>query len=614
MLRERVRDPRRRRAALRRDGHARAGSRRRARPAGPAQDRAGDLDRRDLADHRGRARRHRFRPDARPPVRARPRPDAAGDRARAAAPTPISGAAAPGASSPASATGCGRRRRTAASRPIAPPEILAADLSGLALDLALWGVADPAAPRLSRSAAARRPSARRARCCSGSARSTAMARVTDEGRAIARLALPPRLARMLVDAAREGEAALAAEIATLLTERGLGGAAVDLGDRLAAFRRDRSPRAEDARRLAAHAGAGGARRRARRSAPRPRRRPLLARAFPDRIARARGKRGEFLMANGRAAAVEPHDALAARDLSRHRRSRRPRRRRAHPARRAADAGARSRRSAAPIETTDELSFDRAAAALRTRRRRRFGALTLAEQTLPAPADEAAALALGARRAERSGSSGCRGPRRCRQWRDRVAFLRRSRARRLARSLRRRARRLARLARALSRSARPRSPRSAPTTSPSPSRRRSTTRSCSGSTARRRPISPRRPATPSPSTTRPRAARRSRCACRSSSASPSIPRSPAAAFALTLNLLSPAHRPIQITRDLPGFWRGSWAAVRADLRGRYPRHLWPEDPAAGAADRAGEAEGNVTHSPSVCAKRSVQDAARVGTGE
>ena len=56
--------------------------------------------------------------------------------------------------------------------------------------------------------------------------------------------------------------------------------------------------------------------------------------------------------------------------------------------------------------------------------------------------------------------------------------------------------------------------------------------------------------------------------------------------VVMTLLSPAQRPIQITKDLAGFWRGAYQLVRKDMRGRYPKHYWPENPLTAVATRRG----------------------------
>jgi ATP-dependent helicase HrpB len=483
-------------------------------------------------------------------------------------------------------------------QPYSVAEILSADLSGLALDCALWGVADPGT-------LAFLDPPPRAALKETRALLTAIGaidgdgRITEEGRAIASLALPPRLARMVVDAAREGEGAIASEIAVVLTERGLGGDSVDLATRIAAFRRDRSQRADDARRLARglaqraetltpNASPRGRRERAllplgeggRQSRPdEGSAGALLASAFPDRIAMARSKRGEFLMANGRAAALDAHDALAGEPFLAV----------GEIAGRAASARILTASSltlddietiaGASIETVEELTFDRASASLRARRRRRLGALILAEQTLAVPRDDAAALVL-ARGVLSLGLARLPWSKALKQRRDRAMFLRRAEGEAwpdlsdealtadpgwLAPFLVGKAKldeiRADDLASALD-AALPwdlgrRLADEAPTHFQVPT----------GTAA---PIDYEAEGGPAIAL---RVQELFGLVEHPSLAGGRIP--------LTLHLLSPANRPIQITRDLPGFWRGSWAAVRSDLRGRYPRHFWPEDPAAAA---------------------------------
>ncbi len=485
-------------------------------------------------------------------------------------------------------------------QPYAAPEILSADLSGFLLDCAAWGVVDPL--RLAFLDPPPRDAIQEARTLlTAIGALDGEGRITDEGRAIANLALPPRLARMVVDAARAGDARTASELAVVVTERGLGGEAVDLTSRLEAFRRDRSQRAEEARRLAR-----GLARRAEQAltpdpspkgrgerAPSPSGRrwaegpdegtphahpgALLASAYPDRIAIARGRRGEFLMANGRAAALEPHDALAREQFLAI----------GEIAGRAASARILLAApltledveavASASIEVADELAFDRASASLRARRRRRLGALILAEQTLAVPQDDEAALAL-ARGVLSLGVERLPWNKALRQWRDRVMFLRRAEGdvwpdlsdaalaqgpAWLAPFLLGKTRLDEIAAEDMSEALHAAIPHDlvrrldadAPTSFRAP-------------TGTEAPIDYDAEGGPAIAL---RVQELFGLSEHPSVAGGRIP--------LTLRLLSPAHRPIQITRDLPGFWRGSWAAVRSDLRGRYPRHIWPEDPAS-----------------------------------
>ncbi|OJX15411.1 MAG: ATP-dependent helicase HrpB [Devosia sp. 67-54] len=437
--------------------------------------------------------------------------------------------------------------QTGALVPFDTPEILSADLSGLALDLASWGVSDPGALAFLDPPPA--PAWAEAVALLQKLEALdAAGRITAEGRALARLPLHPRLAHMVHAAEDRGTAA---ELAVLLTERGLGGDDTDLAHRLSRFRADRSRRADEARALArrwggAPGGEAGIGR-------------LLARAYPDRVAQAAGARGRFRLANGRAAALAETDALARAPFL------------AVTEVTGAAASGRIRAAAAlgrddiealfaaRIMSETTLHWDEPSASVRARRRRLYGALVLADDPVPPPDAAAATALLVEHVAERLPWSAAQ-----RTLLARACYLDADFAiptRDLLTQLHGKTA-LSEIAPAdldplLPYALRAELDRALPSHFEAPS----------GS---RIPID---------------------YAAQSGPAIEvrvqelyGLDRHPSIAHGripLTLVLLSPARRPIQTTRDLPGFWRGSWADVAKDMRGRYPRHPWPDDPAAAA---------------------------------
>jgi ATP-dependent helicase HrpB len=466
--------------------------------------------------------------------------------------------------------------QTASLAAYTQPEILSADLSSLVLDLAQWGVRDPATLAFLDPPPA--PALKEANSLLGELGALdSDGRITAEGQSLRALALPPRLARMIVDSHRLGAGEEAAEIAAILTERGLGGDSVDLDHRLDQFRRDRSPRASSARSLAqrwaqqvaATEGLAGA-------DVSPSTGVMLALAFPDRVARNRGN-GSFVLANGRGAAVDQTSSLArAPYIAVAELTGTAAQGRILLAAPIAQADI-EQRFADQIENSEEISFDRGAMALRGRRRKTLHAITLSEAPMALSPSASTAkifadglVAAGLDKLPWSKSS--------RQWRDRVAFLRKAEGdswpdlsdaalaadtdnwlmpvlydKTALKELSSGELSDAVMA-LLPWELRARLEREAPTHFEAPTG----TMLAIDYEAEQGPTIAVRLQELFGLNTHPSIAR--------------------GAVPLVLELLSPAQRPVQVTRDLPGFWRGSYAAVRSDLRGRYPRHPWPEDPA------------------------------------
>nr|WP_277998462.1 ATP-dependent helicase HrpB [Sphingomonas liriopis] len=449
-----------------------------------------------------------------------------------------------------------------------PPEILEADLSGLVLAAALWGVHDPRDLAFLDPPPAAAVAEARERLATIDA-IDADGRPTAHGRRIAAMPMPPRLAHMLLRAGAMGQGRVAAEVAVLLSERGLGGTDPDLDTRLRRWRTERGTKAVAARKLAERwarlAGDGGDAEGVE---------VAIALAFPDRIARARDASGEhWASVGGRGFRLDPTTALARNAWL------------AVAETQGAASGARilaaasitlatiERLFADRIETRRTVDFDPDTGGVTTLRERRLGALRLSSgpDSNADPAAIADALLEGVRAhgvALLPWSVGATA------LRQRASYagvpLEAMMADRLDEWLppllagRRRLDAIP--AGALTEAIRGligwddlrRLDRLAPADFTSPA----------GSTH----------AIDYAAEGGPRVELRVQALFGLAE----HPRVGSEATPLVLSLTSPAGRPIQTTRDLPGFWAGSWSAVAKEMRGRYPKHPWPDDPAAASA--------------------------------
>lgn len=456
----------------------------------------------------------------------------------------------------------------------AVPEILNTDLSRLVLDGLSFGVADISTLRwLDTPPAAALAEARSLLIALGAIDAHGL--MTRRGDKMRALALPVREAAM-VCATDQNEHR--ARLALLLGERGLGGSSVDLARRMTELERQSSPRAKAIKALAKRISSGH--RSTNESAG-----LMLLDGFADRLAKARGGQvGQFIMANGRAATLDETDPLASQpyiviaDLT--------------------GTAARARiLSAAAIDEVDiehalasriqsqlEIRFDTSRKALVARTQRRFGKLVLAEANAPVMAGEQAISALcGA--VHRHGLDLLPWTKSTKALRARLSWLHthlgapwpamddaalsatvavwlapylagQTSFNKLGDDDLRNAL-LSRIDYGLVRQM----DALAPTHFEVP-------------TGSRIPIHYGVDGQPPELAVRVQE-------LFGLSIHPAIG---GGKVPLLVELLSPAQRPIQRTLDLPGFWQGSWADVRADMRGRYPRHAWPQDPANAAPTR------------------------------